>query len=104
MDKVLPSLDESEPVHGDLDTVLYLTDVHKVWEPYTLCSDCVFIIFFFYFTSKELSFSFYFCNVSKKCLLLHQAVFLALKLIVDKVLSCSYHNRGISVLRLYHFE
>ena len=33
MDKVLPSLDESEPVHGDLDTVLYLTDVHKVWEP-----------------------------------------------------------------------
>ena len=30
MDKVLPSLDESEPVHGDLDTVLYLTDVHKV--------------------------------------------------------------------------
>ena len=33
MDKVLPSLDECEPVHGDLDTVIYLTNVHKVWEP-----------------------------------------------------------------------
>ena len=30
MAKVVPSLDESEPVHGDMDTVLYLTDVHKV--------------------------------------------------------------------------
>ena len=37
MDKVLPSLDESEPVHGDLDAVLYLTDVHKVVGTYTLC-------------------------------------------------------------------
>ena len=29
MAKVLPSLDESEPVHGDLETVLFLTDIHK---------------------------------------------------------------------------
>jgi hypothetical protein len=27
---VFPTLDESEPVHGDMDTVLYLTNVHKV--------------------------------------------------------------------------
>ena len=48
MDKVLPSLDESEPVHGDLDTVLYLTDVHKVWEhTHYVCSGCVFVFFFY---------------------------------------------------------
>ena len=40
----------------------------------------------------------------KKCLILHQSVFLSLKLIVDKVLSCSYHNQGISVLGLYHLN
>ena len=32
MAKVLPSLDESEPVHGDLDTVTALAEVHKVRE------------------------------------------------------------------------
>ena len=31
MAKVLPSLDESEPVHGDLETVLHLTNIHKVY-------------------------------------------------------------------------
>ena len=30
MAKVLPSLDESEPVHGDVETVQILTDVHAV--------------------------------------------------------------------------
>ena len=30
MAKVLPSLDDSEPVHGDIDTVTFLTDIHKV--------------------------------------------------------------------------
>ena len=30
MAKVLPHLDDSEPLHGDMDTVLYLTDVHMV--------------------------------------------------------------------------
>ena len=30
MAKVLPSLDESEPVHGDMETVLFLADVLKV--------------------------------------------------------------------------
>ena len=54
MDKVLPSLDESEPVHGDLDTVLYLTDVHKVWKPthYVYYSD----LFFTFLNIKELIF------------------------------------------------
>ena len=53
MDKVLPSLDESEPVHGDLDTVLYLTDVHKVWEPtHYVYSD----LFFTFLNIKELIF------------------------------------------------
>ena len=33
MAKVLPSLDESEPVHGDLDTVNALTDIHAVRQP-----------------------------------------------------------------------
>ena len=42
MDKVLPSLDESEPVHGDLDTVLYLTDVHKV----KLYQNLTYIVYF----------------------------------------------------------
>ena len=46
MDKVLPSLDESEPVHGDLDTVLYLTDVHKVNNIRTLHTYRVFCIVF----------------------------------------------------------
>ena len=48
------------------------------------------MIFFFYFTSsssKELSFSFYFCSVSKKMSTFASSCFLALKLIVDKVLS-----------------
>ena len=31
MAKVLPSLDESEPVHGDLETVLHLTNIYKVY-------------------------------------------------------------------------
>ena len=30
MAKVLPSLDESEPVHGDLETVQFLEEVHAV--------------------------------------------------------------------------
>ena len=30
MAKVLPCLDDSEPVHGDIDTVTFLTDIHKV--------------------------------------------------------------------------
>ena len=42
MDKVLPSLDESEPVHGDLDTVLYLTDIHKV----KLYQNLTYIVYF----------------------------------------------------------
>ena len=33
MEKVLPSLDESEPGHGDLETVLFLTDIHKANSP-----------------------------------------------------------------------
>ena len=30
MSKVLPSLDESEPVHGDVETVHELTTAHEV--------------------------------------------------------------------------
>ena len=36
MAKVLPSLDESEPVHGDLETVQILTDIHAVRSVYVL--------------------------------------------------------------------
>ena len=37
MAKVLPSLDESEPVHGDMSTVLYLIDVHEVSYSHSDC-------------------------------------------------------------------
>ena len=36
MAKMLPTLDESEPVHGDLETVESLVDVHNV----SACNDC----------------------------------------------------------------
>ena len=74
MDKVLLSLDESEPVHGDLDTVLYLIDVHKVVYR-NLHTMYIVICFFTFLNIKELIFfilSLYSCSVS---ILLHQAVF-----------------------------
>ena len=44
MAKVLPRLDDSEPVHGDIDTVTFLTDIHKVQRficLHTFCNEAI---------------------------------------------------------------